>query len=191
MNLKPFDFSKNIDKLDMYQHLCYYYNEAHNNMQIIKENKQLAFVNFKELYHLLKDEYKEYDKVQNQKNILSNSIYAQYVDNITNAYVKPTNVNSYKMLNSNLYDIKDYMRYGFSNVFFLNDENRLEKNEIDYYLGKICCIGLNNYNVYVGKVDIKLFDWINDKDESISVLFLGKWRQIPIGDIDKIKILED
>lgn len=31
MNLDPLDFSKNINQLDIYQHLCYYHNEANIN----------------------------------------------------------------------------------------------------------------------------------------------------------------
>ncbi len=191
MNLKPFDFSKNINDIDLYQHLCYYHNEAFNSMIILKEDKRTAFLNFKDLYHLLKEEYDEYHKSRNYKNIHSNSIYIQYVKNITNAHVKPTNVNSYKTLSSNLYDIKDYVINGFVDIFYLNDEYGLNNNKIDLYLGKICSIKLKNYNIYVGQVDIKLSDSIEDETESISVLFLGSWKQINISDIDKIKIIED
>lgn len=191
MNLEPFDFSKNIDKIDLYQHLCYYHNEADNNLHMIDKNKRLAFSNFKEIYHLLKDEYNEYDKVRNYKNIHSKKIYINYVDNIRNAYVKPTNVNSYAMLQSNLYDIQDYMRYDFNEIFCLGDEYKLNSNNIENYIGKICCIELKNYNVYVGLVDIKLSDSTENKTESISILFIGLWKQININDIDKIKIIEN
>ena len=182
MKIEPFDFSRNVNKIELYQHLCYYHNEADNSMYIIDENKQLAFSNFKELYHLLKEEYREYSKVKNYKYIHSNCIYSQYADNITKAYVKPTNVNSYKMLNSNLYDIQDYITTGFGDIFYLEEGNVFDKSKIDDFLGKICCVKLKNYNVYVGQVD---------KIESISVLFLGQWKQIYISDIDKIKIIEE
>lgn len=191
MNLEPFDFSKKINKIDLYQHLCYYHNEADNNMHMIDENKRLAFSNFKEIYHLLRDEYNEYNKVKNYDYIHSNSLYINYVENIRDAYVKPTNVNSYKMLHSNLYDIQDYMRYDFNEIFCLSDKYKFDINNIDGYLGKMCCIELKNYNVYVGTVDIKLSNPIEDKSESISILFLGSWKQIDIKDIDKIKIIED
>ena len=190
MKIEPFDFSRNVNKIEIYQHLCYYHNEADNSMHIIVENKHLAFSNFKELYHLLKEEYREYSKVKNYKYIHSNCMYSQYVDNITKAYVKPTNVNSYKMLNSNLYDIQDYITTGFGDIFYLEEGNVFDKSKIDDFLGKICCIKLNNYNIYVGQVDIKLYDFVEDKIESISVLFLGQWKQIYISDIDKIKIIE-
>lgn len=117
MNLEPFDFSKKINKIDLYQHLCYYHNEADNSMHLIDENKRLAFSNFKEIYHLLREEYNEYSKVKNYDYIHSNSLYINYVENIRDAYVKPTNVNSYKMLHSNLYDIQDYMRYDFNLIW--------------------------------------------------------------------------
>ncbi len=191
MKIEPFDFSRNVNKIELYQHLCYYHNEADNCMCIIDENKQVAFSNFKELYHLLKEEYHEYSKVKNYKYIHSNCMYSKYANNITKAYVKPTNVRSYKMLNSNLYDIKDYITTGFGEIFYLKEGNIFDKSKIDYFLGKICCIKLKNYNVYVGQVDIKLFDSVEDKIESISVLFLGQWKQIYIRDIDKIKIIEE
>lgn len=191
MNLKPFDFSKNVNKIDLYQHLCYYHNEAFNNMTILKDNKRIAFLNFKELYRLLKDEYEEYHKSRNYKNIHSDSIYIQYVKNITNAHVKPTSVNSYAMLHSNLYDIQDYVRYNFNEIFCLDNEYKFESNDIDDYIGKVCCIELKNYNVYVGQVNIVLSDYIEDEIESISVLFLGQWKQIYLSDVDKIKIIED
>ena len=191
MKIEPFDFSRNVNKIELYQHLCYYHNEADNSMYIIDENKQLAFSNFKELYHLLKEEYCEYSKVKNYEYIHSNCMYSQYADNITKAYVKPTNVNSYKMLNSNLYDIQDYITTGFGDIFYLEEGNVFDKSKIDDFLGKICCVKLKNYNVYVGQVDIKLSDSVEDKIESISVLFLGQWKQIYISDIDKIKIIEE
>ena len=189
MNLKPFDFSKKVNKLELYQHLCYYHNEADNNLHLIDENRQLAFSNFKELYHLLRDEYKEYDKSKNADYILFNEKYNQYVSNIRDAYANCTDVNSYGNLSSNLYDIYDYMRYGFEEIFCIDDE--LDSNKIDSYLGKICCIELKNHNVYIGQVDIKLYDNETDNNESISVLFLENWHQIEINDIDKIKIIEE
>lgn len=191
MNLKPFDFSKNINKIDLYQHLCYYHNEADNNMHMIDKNRRLAFSNFKEIYHQLRDEYNEYSKVKNYDYIHSNSLYINYVENIRDAYVKPTNVNSYEMLHSNLYDIQDYMTYDFNEIFCLGDEYKVDINSMYNYIGKICCVELKNYNVYVGQVNIILSDSIEDRVESISILFLGSWKQINISDIDKIKILED
>lgn len=191
MNLKPFDFSKNINKIDLYQHLCYYYNEADYNLHLIDKDKKLAFSNFKELYHLLRDEYKEYDKAKNSDYIMSNGIYSQYVSNIRDAFANCLNVNSYDGLSSNLYDIHDYMRYGFEEIFCLKSEDKVNLNNLDSYIGKICCIELKNYNVYVGQVNIILSDSIKDKIESVSVLFLGHWKQLDIKDIDKIKIIED
>lgn len=134
MKLEPFDFSRGVNKIDLYQHLCYYHNEADNSMHIIDENKQLAFSNFKKIFHLLRDEYNEYDKVKNHDYIYSNSMYVNYVDNIRDAYVKPTSVNSYKMLSSNLYDIQDYMRYNFNEIFCLDNKYKFNMNNVDNYI---------------------------------------------------------
>lgn len=187
MKIEPFDFSSNVNKIELYQHLCYYHNESDNNSHKIDEDKKFAFLSFKELYHLLRAEYKEYDKVKNSDYIMSNGVYSQYVSNIRDAFVNCVNVSSYDWLSSNLCDIYTYMEYGFEEIFCLSDEDKLDVSKIDNYIGKVCCIKLTNYNVFVGQVDIKL----SDKIESISILFLGQWNQIKINDIDKIKIIED
>lgn len=191
MIIEPFDFSMKVNTLNIYQHLCYYHNEANDNLHIINEDRKSAMSNLKELYHLLRKEYKEYDKVKNGDYIISNGIYSQYVSNIRDAYAHCMNVNSYNNLSSNLYDIYDYMKYGFEEIFFMDDKNIFDENDINDYLHKVCCVELKNNNIYVGKVDIKIHDGVDDKDESISVFFLDKWHQIMLEDIEKIKIIED
>lgn len=190
INITPFDFSKTVSNLDMYQHLCYYYNESINNLKIIDDNKKKAFSNFKELYHLLKNEYKEYSKVKNSNYILNNGTYAQYVSNITDAYVHCLDVNSYDNLQSNLCNIYDYMSYGFTNIFNLDKNNTFIKTKMDKYLYKICCVELKNSNIYVGKVTWKIHDSVDDKDESITIYFLNHWKQIMLNEIEKIKIID-
>lgn len=190
-NLKPFDFSKNINNIELYQHLCYYHNEANDNMQILKENKELALDNFKKLYRLLRNEDIEYSKVKNHKYIMLKPVISQYVKNIGNAYAKPTRVTSYLNLSSNLYDVQDYMKYGFGNIFCLTEKYDFNRNDLDDYLGKICVVELNNFNIYVGMVDLKLFDIPSENDESISILFLNNWKQIEVEKIKRIKILEN
>lgn len=190
-SIQPFDFSKSINNLDLYQHLCYYHNEANDNMRIVNENRVLALDNFKKLYRLLRDEDTEYSKVKNQKYIMFKPIISQYVKNIGSAHAKPTRVTSYLNLSSNLYDVQDYMKYGFENIFCLTEKYNFDKNNLDDYLGKICVVELNNFNVYVGMVDIKLFDIPSENNESISILFLNNWKQIEVEKIKRIKILED
>lgn len=189
--LKPFDFSKSINNIELYQRLCYYHNEANDNMHMLNENRELALDNFKKLYRLLRDEDTEYSKVKNHKYIMLNPIISQYVKNIGNAYAKPTRVTSYLNLSSNLYDVQDYMKYGFGNIFCLTEKYDFNRNNLDDYLGKICIVELNNFNVYVGMVDIKLFDIPSENDESVSILFLDNWKQIEVEKIKRIKILED
>lgn len=190
MKPKPFDFSKNIEFIDLYQRICFYYNAARSNLGIIKENKKLALANFSEIYHLLENEFIEYSKVRNYKFISTNVEYISYVDNIKNAYSKPTRVRSYDNLSSNLYDIKYYILNNFNSIFCLNDNDNFEKSNIDSYLGKVCCIELNNYELYVGKVDLKLYEIPNENVESISILYFEQWKQIYIEEIKRIRVIE-
>ncbi len=188
MELKPFDFSKNINKIELIQRLCFFYNEANKNLELMKYDKRKSFFNFKRLYHLLKEEYNEYKKERNKNYILNNGVYSQYVSNITDAYVKCLNTNSYEDLASNLYNICDYMWYGFSDIFCLGDEYKINRDSLESYLYKECIIILNDYSIYVGKTNIKLIDGENRELESISLLFFDKWIQIPINSINKIKL---
>lgn len=189
MKLEPIDFSRNVDVINLYQHLCYYHNEAFISLNDFSENPRLALDNFLRLYRLLRSEYNEYRKVKNSKYILSNSIFSQYVKNISSAYAKPTKVTSYQNLSSNLYDVQDYMKYGFNNIFCLTDEHNFVIEELDKYLGNCCVLELNNYEVYVGFVDIKLFSLPDENVESISILFFETWIQIDITKIKRINIL--
>lgn len=191
MNLIPFNFSNTVKTLDLYQRLCYYHNEANNGLQIINNERTIAMSNLKGLYNLLKKEYNEYNKVKNEDYILSNGIYAQYVSNISDAYLHCININSYDKLSSNLYDVYDYVKYGFEEIFCLDDKNKFAKNNINNYLYKVCCVELKNGNIYVGKTNIKLHDFVDNRDESISIYFLDEWNQIMIDDIDKIKIIKE
>lgn len=190
MIIEPFNFSVKVKKINIYQHLCYYHNEANDNLHIINDDRRYALSNLKELYHLLRKEYKEYDKTKNSDYILSDGIYAQYVSNIRDAYSHCMNINAYDNLSSNLYDIYDYMKYGFEEIFCMDDKNKFYQSEINDYLHKECCIELKNNNIYIGKTDIKLHDGVDNKDDSILVFFLDEWHQIMLEDIDKIKIIE-
>lgn len=190
MNIEPFIFSKTPSKLSIYQHLCYYHNMANDNFIIIDEDKQNALLNFKKIYQILGKEYKEYSKVRNSDYILSSGLYAQYVGNIIDAYAHCLKVNSYENLSSNLYNIRDYMTYEFPELFCLDESNIFNEKEVNKFLHKICCIEQKNGNVYVGKVDIKICDVVDNKDESVSVFFLDEWIQINIDDIEKISIMD-
>ena len=189
MNLEPFDFSKKVSEIYLFQHLCYYHNEATKNMKIISSNKALALENFKRIYRLLRLECTEYDKVKNLEYIFANPVYSQYVNNIRNAYAKPIRVTSYSNLSSNLYDVQDYMKYGFNDIFCLNDTDCFDVESIGNYLGKICVIELENFEVYVGQLDLKLFSIPEENVESVSISFLGRWKQLMINDIKKINLL--
>lgn len=189
MNLEPFDFSERVNETELFQHLCFYHNEATNNMKIISFNKALALENFKRIYRLLRLECTEYDKVKNRDYIFANPIYCQYVNNIRNAYAKSIRVTSYSNLSSNLYDVQDYMKYGFNDIFCLNDTDSFDVDGIDNYLGRMCVIELENFELYVGQLDLKLFSIPEENVESVSILFLGKWKQLMINDIKRIKLL--
>lgn len=190
MNFKPFDFSKEVDILELYQRLCFYHNEAFNSLNNLKENEKSSFRKFKELYGMLRIEDHEYSKVSNQKYIMFKPIISQYVKNIGDAYAKPTKVNSYENLSSNLYDVQDYMKYGFENIFCMKEKDNFVHSKLDNYFGHICVVEMRNFNVYVGRIDLKLFDVPSEKTESVSVLFLNEWILLNVDEIIKIKVLD-
>lgn len=192
MELQAFDFSKNITEKELFEHIRYYYTMSNIAMKISGTNKRQAMEIYKEIRKNLNIEYIEYHKVKNFAVIHKNRIYSQYVDNITNACVKPTNVNSYERLNSNLYDVQDYIDYGFNNFLDINREDNIDLNNIDEYLGKKCNVITKDYLVYEGNVNLKLFQILNnnkEKVESISIFDFDKWNQIDVNNIKSIKIL--
>lgn len=192
MELEAFDFSKNITEKELLEHIRYYYTMSRIATKIAETNKREAMEMYKEIRNNLNIEYKEYHKVRNFDFIHKNGVYSQYVDNITNACVKPTNVNSYERLNSNLYDVQDYIDYGFDDFLDISREDNIDLNNIDKYLGKKCNLITKDYLVYEGNVDLKLFEILNDnkeKVESISIFDFNKWNQIDINDIRAIDIL--
>lgn len=192
MELQAFDFSKNITEKELFEHIRYYYTMSNIAMKIAETNKRQAMEIYKEIRKNLNIEYEEYHKVKNFAVIHKNRIYSQYVDNITNACVKPTNVNSYERLNSNLYDVQDYIDYGFDNFLDINREDNIDLNNIDEYLGKKCNVITKDYLVYEGNVNLKLFEILNnnkEKVESISIFDFDKWNQIDVNNIKSIKIL--
>lgn len=192
MELEAFDFSKNITEKELFEHIRYYYTMSRIATKIAETNKKEAMDIYKEIRKNLNIEYKEYHKVKNFDLIFKNGVYSQYVDNITNACVKPTNVNSYERLNSNLYDVQDYIDYGFDEFLDISREDNIDLNNIDKYLGKKCNLITKDYLVYEGNVDLKLFEILNDnkeKVESISIFDFNKWNQIDINDIRAMDIL--
>ena len=192
MELQAFDFSENITEDELFEHIRYYYTMSRIAIKIAETNKKEAMDIYKEIRKNLDIEYKEYHKVKNSHLISKNGMYSQYVDNITNACVKPTKVNSYDRLNSNLYDVQDYIDYGFDNFLDVNREDKIEKNTIDKFLGKKCNLITKDYLVFEGNVDLKLFEILNDNEDkvlSISIFDFDKWNQIDINNIKSIKIL--
>lgn len=193
MELKAFDFSQNITEDELLAHIRYYYTMANIAMKIARNNKKEAMDIFKEIRKNLEKEYKEYYKVKNYQHIRKNKLYIQYVDNVTNAFVKPTSVTSYDRLNSNLYDIQDYIDYGFHNFLDINKKQDIEENKIDNYLGKKCNLITKDYLIYQGMVDLKLFEILKDniKTKTISIYDFEKWNQIDIDNIRTIEILNN
>ena len=192
MELQAFDFSKNITEDELFEHIRYYYTMSRIATKIAETNKKKARDIYREIRKNLDVEYKEYHKVKNSHLISKNVMYSQYVDNITTACVKPTKVNSYDRLNSNLYDVQDYIDYGFDNFLDVNREDKIEQNTIDRFLGKKCNLITKDYLVFEGNVNLKLFEFLNDNEDkvlSISIFDFDKWNQIDINNIKSIKIL--
>lgn len=193
MELQAFDFSQNITEDELLEHIRYYYTMSNIAMKIARTDKKEAMNIFKEIRKNLEKEYKEYHKVKNYQHIRKNKLYIQYVDNITNAFVKPTRVTSYDRLNSNLYDVHDYIDYDFHNFLNINEEQYIEEGNIDNYLGKKCNLVTKDYLVYQGMVDLKLFEILKDniKTKSISIYDFERWNQIDIDNIRTIEILNN
>ncbi|MBQ9266957.1 MAG: hypothetical protein IJ217_01545 [Clostridia bacterium] len=112
-----FDFSKSVKREDLISRLKYYHEKADEGMKLLHNNKNDALSIQKNLKEELAKEYKEYSKVKLQEHILKNGDYSQYVSNITDAYVNQKRGKSVEVLRSNLYDIFDYMCYGFEEEF--------------------------------------------------------------------------
>lgn len=188
MELRTFDFDKNIRDKEMLDHIRYYYTMSNIAMMTAEKNKYEAMEIYKEIRKNLGVEYKEYHKVKNFEFIRRNKLYSQYVDNLTNAFVKPTNVTSYKMLNSNLYDVQDYICYGFSNYFDFNHNSDFDLNKIDSYLGKYCKLKTKDYLIFEGYIDQKTFNHHNNT--LITIFDFEKWNQIDSNNIMSIQILD-
>ena len=78
-----------------------------------------------------------------------------------------------------------------NNFLIVNEEkSNFDKNKIQDFCGKKCFVKLKNNNIYIGLVDLLLYDFVENINESISVLFLGRWIQLYIDDIKAIKMIE-
>ena len=193
MELYAFDFSQNITEDELLEHIRYYYTMSNIAMKIGETNKKDAMDIYKEIRKNLDTEYKEYQKVKSRQYIRKSKLYIQYADNITNACVKPTSVTSYNKLNSNLYDVQDYIDNGFNKFLDMNRKDIINEDNIDNYLGKTCNLITKDYLVYQGMVDLKLFENIdnNIKTKSISIFDFEQWNQINIDNIRALEILKE
>ncbi len=194
MKLEPFDFSENISKQEIFDHVRYYYTNANIAMRIMETDKREAMDMYGEIRKNLDAEYTEYHKSKNYNFIRRNKLYVQYVDNLTKSCIKPTRVTSYAMLSSNLYDVQDYIDYGFNDFLEIQESNNIDLLHIDKYIGKKCKIITKDYLVFEGKMDLMLCDLSNENNEqveSISIYDFERWHQIYVENIKSIKIIED
>lgn len=189
---KPFNFNKRIDNIDIMQRLCIYHNEANNALGMIDNDKKESLCILKDIFHSLRDEVNEYNKVKYSNIILNNKLYSIYCTNLKDAYSHCDGVNSYINLSPNLCNIVDYTMVDFFDLFPLHDDKFIfDKNKIEDYLYNNCCIELKNYNLYIGKVEIKLTDPIQGEVESVSVLMQDNWYQLPLNEINRIIRIDD
>lgn len=192
MKLEAFDFSENVSEKELTDHIRYYYTMANIAMRTMENDKRAAMEIYKEIRKNLEVEYKEYHKVKNYEYIRKNNLYIQYVKNLTNAYVKPTRVTSYEMLHSNLYDVQDYIDYGFNDFLNILDRSKEDEFKIDTisnFLGKKCKLITKDYLIFQGLVDNKVFDLPNNDSQvkTISIFDFEKHNHI---DITNIKFLQ-
>lgn len=192
MKLEPFNFSQNITENELLEHIRYYYTMAHIAIITSKTNKKEAMNIYKEIRNNLDIEYKEYQKAKKRDYIRNSKLYIQYVDNITNACIKPTRVTAYDSLNGNLYDVQDYIDNGFESFLDMNREDIIDENNIYNYLGKICNVITRDYLVYQGMIDSKIFESISDKrKKAISIFDFEQWNRIDIENIRALKIIKN
>lgn len=174
MKLEAIDFSKDVSIDEIYKHVRYYYTKSSIAMEIARDNPRDAMEIYKEIRYNLKNEYKEYSKVKNWKYIHNNNLYVQYKDNIVNAYVKPTNVTAYRSLNSNLYDVYDYMHIGFSD-YLRGKGNVISINGLGDLLNEKCKIITKDFLVFEGKIvevkDEKEYIAIHDFEQDYKISF--------------------
>lgn len=151
MKLDCFDFSnENVSIDQIHNHVRYYYTKALIALDTAEKNKKDAMSIYKEIRDNLKNEYREYEKAKNWKYIHNNKLYSQYKDNIVNAHIKPTNVTSYRNLNSNLYDVYDYMHNGF--LDYLKGKNKIDLKKLENLLNEKCKIVTKDFLVFEGEI---------------------------------------
>lgn len=105
------EFEKSvITESEMAEHVNYYYRKANEGMNILQGgDKPQAMKILRELNRTLEKEYKHYNLKRVEEVIYRYSAALAYKSAITEAYVKQNGKTAYDMLNSNLYDISDYM----------------------------------------------------------------------------------
>ena len=105
------EFEKSvITESEMAKHVNYYYRKANEGMNILQGgDKPQAMKILRELNRTLEKEYKHYNLKRVEEVIDRYPAASAYKSAITKAYVKQSGKTAYDMLNSNLYDISDYM----------------------------------------------------------------------------------
>ena len=105
------EFEKSvITESEMAEHVNYYYRKANEGMNILQGgDKPQAMKILRELNRTLEKEYKHYNFKRVEEVIDRYPAASAYKSAITKAYVKQSGKTAYDMLNSNLYDISDYM----------------------------------------------------------------------------------
>lgn len=119
----PFD-REEINEDEIKEHIIWYYNKVQYGYELLRENnKQEAREVLREINNHLDKEYKYYHKSAVQKVMWDNNLYNEYYYAILEASAKQNRKNSYDTLNSNFYDIRDYLINYNSFSKYIDEQN--------------------------------------------------------------------
>jgi oligoribonuclease (3'-5' exoribonuclease) len=102
-----------ISQEEILEHVKHYFNLAQEGLDMVNNDNPAARTYLRKINETLKEEYHYYKRSRVQTFMRKNIISSKYYSFITEAFAKQSSVNSYRMLGSNLGDIRYYARHYF------------------------------------------------------------------------------
>ena len=113
----PFD-KEDISVDELKEHIDYYVELANKGEELIwSGDKKEARDILRKINKQLSKEYHYYEKTNVSEIIDEKELYRCYYWAVVEAYAKQNNKNSYDCLDSNFYDIKNYLKYHMAGRF--------------------------------------------------------------------------